>query len=123
MNSFVWIQHYPLEALPYEIGFVLLAFSMIWYGLILKKLGRLTSERPIWIFPLIGAGFILASAVMHSVAYVVFLPRMDDLRSLEEISRFSTFMLQWRSGSLAGILIGGIFSLLGGSIYYRSTTR
>ena len=80
-------------------------------------------EKPIWILPLIGALFILASVAMHSIAYVLLLPKMDALNSLEEINRFSAFMLKWRTWSLVAIFMGGLFSLIGGSVYYRWTTR
>lgn len=123
MEFLAWFEHYPLEALPYEIGFVLLAASMIWYSSVLKKMVAIIHERPVWILPLIGALFILASVAMHSFAYVVFLPHMDSLESVDEITRFSTFILQWRAWSLAGILAGGVFSLAGGGLYYQWTSR
>jgi hypothetical protein len=123
MNIFEWFRHYPLAALPYEIGFILLALSMIWYSMVLKKMIAIIHERPVWILPLIGSFFILVSVVMHSIAYVVLLPQMDALNSLAEINRFSAFLLQWRAWSLVAILMGGLFSLLGGSFYYRWTTR
>ncbi len=123
MNMIEWFRHYPLAALPYEIGFILLALSMIWYSMVLKKMIAIIHERPVWVLPLIGSLFILASVVMHSIAYVVLLPQMDALNSLEEINRFSAFMLQWRAWSLVAILMGGLFSLVGGSFYYRWTTR
>lgn len=123
MNILSWFEHYPLEALPYEIGFILLAISMIWYSIILKKMVEIIHEQPVWILPLIGSIFILASVGMHSFAYVVLLPRMDGLGSVDEITRFSTFILQWRAWSLAGILAGGVLSLLGGIMYFRWTSR
>jgi hypothetical protein len=123
MTLFHWFQHYPLDALPYEVGFLLLAFSMIWYSFVLKKLVTIIRERPVWILPLLGSLFILVSVAMHSFAYVVLLPQMDALKSVDEIEHMSTFILQWRAYSLAGILVGGIFSLLGGGLYYRWTTR
>lgn len=123
MTLLQWFQHYPLEALPYEIGFVLLAISMIWYSMVLKKMISIIHEKPVWILPLIGSLFILLSVGMHSFAYVILLPKMDALNSLEEINQFSAFLLKWRAWSLAAILFGGLFSLSGGSIYYRWTTR
>lgn len=123
MEIIAWFKHYPLEALPYEVGFLLLALSMIWYSMVLKKMVAIIREKPIWILPLIGSMFILASVVMHSIAYVWFLPKMDALNSLDEINQFSAFLLQWRAWSLVAILLGGLFSLIGGSYYYRWTTR
>lgn len=118
-----WLRHYPPDALPYEIGFLLLALSMIWYSRVLKKMVDIIHERPIWLLPLFGAVFILISIAMHSCAYLVFLPQMDTLDTVAEINRMSAFMMQWRTGSLAGILLGGLCSLLGGGLYYRWTTR
>jgi|GEM_PF-1222514 len=123
MNAMEWFRHYPLDALPYEIGFLLLALSMIWYSVVLKRLLAIIRERPVWILPLIGALCVLASVGMHSFAYVVLLPQMDALKSVDEIDRLSTFILQWRAWSLACIMAGGVFSLLGGGIYYRWTSR
>ncbi|MBN1596015.1 hypothetical protein JW933_08835 [candidate division FCPU426 bacterium] len=123
MELLDWFDQYPLEALPYEIGFILLAASMIWYAIVLKKMVAIIHEKPIWILPLAGALCILASVAMHSIAYVFLLPRMDILESVDEITRFSAFMLQWRAWSLTGILAGGALSLIGGGFYYRWTTR
>ncbi|MCD4813997.1 hypothetical protein K8S19_09955 [bacterium] len=123
MNFLENLDHYPLEALPYEIGFVLLAISMIWYSVVLKKMVGIIHEKPIWLLPLIGSAFLLISVVMHSFAYVVLLPQMDSMESLDEITRFSSFILKWRAWSLASIMAGGVFSLIGGSVYYRWTTR
>lgn len=123
MNAMEWFRHYPLDALPYEIGFLLLALSMIWYSVVLKRLLAIIRERPVWILPLIGSLCVLASVGMHSFAYVVLLPQMDALKSVDEIDRLSTFILQWRAWSLACIMAGGVFSLLGGGIYYRWTSR
>jgi len=123
MDLMIWLEQYPLEALPYEIGFILLAASMIWYSIVLKKMVAIIHERPVWILPLVGAFFILVSVAMHSIAYVVLLPQMDLLESVDEITRFSAFILQWRAWSLTGIMVGGILSLIGGGLYYQWTTR
>lgn len=124
MNLFAWLtQNYPLDALPYEVGFILLAASMIWYSIVLKKMVATLRERPIWILPLAGACCILASVAMHSCAYLIFLPQMDRLGSVAEINQMSRFMMQWRTGSLTGILLGGLLSLTGGAIYFRWTSR
>lgn len=123
MNGLEWFQEYPPEALPYEVGFILLAVSMLWYSMVLRRMVNIIHEKPVWILPLLGAGFVLASVAMHSFAYVVLMPRMDALKSVDEISQFSAFLLKWRAVSLSGILLGGLCSLLGGGWYYRSTTR
>jgi hypothetical protein len=123
MDITLWFDKYPLEALPYEIGFILLAISMIWYSLVLKKMIAIIHEKQAWIFPLIGAFCILGSVAMHSIAYAVFLPHMDLLESVDEITKYSAFMLKWRAWSLAGIMAGGILSLIGGGLYYQWTTR
>jgi hypothetical protein len=123
MNWLEWVKHYPLDAMPYEAGFLLLAGSMIWYSIVLKQLVATIRERPIWVLPLIGAGCLLASVVMHACAYLVFLPHMDALTSVAEVNRMTGFLMQWRTGSLAGILLGGLCSLVGGGLYYRWTTR
>lgn len=117
------LRSYPPEALPYEVGFLLLAVSLFWYSIILKKLTAIIREKPVWILPLVGALCVLASVAMHSYAYLVLLPRMDWMVTVDEINRMTAFLLQWRTGSLAGILLGGAFSLLGGGIYYRWTSR
>jgi hypothetical protein len=123
MNWMDLLKHYPLDALPYEVGFLLLAVSMIWYSIVLRKMVQIIREKPIWILPLAGAFFILASVGMHSFAYLVLLPQMDVLRTVDEINQMSSFMMKWRTWSLTGILLGGIFSLAGGGLYYRWTTR
>jgi hypothetical protein len=123
MDIMFWFEQYPLDALPYEIGFILLAISMIWYSVVLKKMLAIINEKPVWILPLIGAVCILISVAMHSIAYVVLLPKMDLLESVDQITKYTAFILQWRAWSLAGIMAGGLFSLIGGLLYYKWTTR
>ncbi len=123
MNWVSILKHYPLDALPYEIGFFLLALSMIWYSIVLRTMVNIIREKPIWLLPLLGALFVLASVGMHSFAYLVLLPQMDVLRTVDEINQMTAFMMKWRTWSLTGILLGGIFSLAGGGLYYRWTTR
>ncbi|MCK5240996.1 hypothetical protein KAR34_00970 [bacterium] len=123
MDIMFWFEQYPIDALPYEIGFVLLAISMIWYSIVLKKMLAIINGKPVWILPLIGAGCILVSVAMHSIAYVVLLPKMDLLESVDQITKYTAFILQWRAWSLAGIMAGGVFSLIGGGLYYKWTTR
>jgi hypothetical protein len=123
MNWMGIIKHYPLDALPYEVGFLLLALSMIWYSIVLMKMVNIIREKPIWILPLVGAICVLASVGMHSFAYLVLLPQMDALRTVDEINQMTAFMMKWRTCSLGGILLGGVFSLAGGGVYYRWTTR
>lgn len=123
MDWMAVVQNYPREALPYEIGFVLLALSMIWYSIVLRRLVGVIREKPVWLLPLAGSLFLLLSVGMHSFAYVVLLPQMEQLVSVDEISQMSAFILQWRAWSLAGILAGGLLSLLGGGFYYRWITR
>ncbi len=123
MDWLAALQSYPREALPYEVGFTLLAFSMIWYSVVLKRLVGVIHERPMWLLPLAGSLFVLLSVGMHSYAYVLLLPQMESLTSVDEISQMSSFILQWRAWSLTAILAGGLLSLIGGSVYYRSITR
>lgn len=123
MNPLEWLKHYPLEALPYEIGFILLAISMVWYSIVLKKMVAIIHERLIWILPFAGALFIFVSVGMHSFAYLVWMPEMDRMTTVADISRMSAFMMKWRAWSLAGIMLGGLSSLIGGAVYYRWTTR
>jgi hypothetical protein len=123
MNLWAMFAHYPLEALPYELGMLLLACSMVWYSLVLRRLVAVLRERPIWLLPLCGALFLLLSVCMHSFAYLVLLPQLDSLRTAAAIEQLSAFILRWRTLSLASILMGGVCSLLGGGIYYRWTTR
>lgn len=123
MDWMAVMQTYPREALPYEVGFVLLAFSMIWYSIVLKRLVNVIRERPVWLLPLAGSLFLLLSVGMHSYAYVTLLPQMETLTSVDEITMLSNYLLRWRAWSLTGILMGGLLSLIGGAIYYRSITR
>ncbi len=123
MNVWSALQHYPVEAVLYEIGFLLLAVSLMWYSSILRRMLKIIHERAIWLFPLLGAVFILLSVGMHAYAYLVLMPRLDWMRTVEEINTMTTYLLQWRMWALTSILLGGICSLLGGALYYRWTTR
>lgn len=123
MDWIAWLRTYPLDALPYEVGFLLLAISLFWYSIILKKLTAIIREKPVWILPFAGACCLLVSIFMHAYAYLVLIPQMDWMATVEEINQMTTVLMRWRTGSLSGILLGGALALVGGGIYYRWTSR
>jgi hypothetical protein len=123
MNLWQTLGSYPLTALAYDLGVILLGISMLNFSGLLRRMLETLKEPPIWILPFVGATALFISAVMHAVASAYLLPHMDTLKSATDLQYWSDLVRVWRTFSLSGIFLGGALSLIAGGLYYRWTSR
>ena len=96
--------------------------SLFLYGLIIKRLLMLLRAKHIWIFPMLGGLLLLILVVVHLYRMLVYFPMLGTAGPAD------LFALVIGSLSLARIesylLFGsGIFSLVGGLVYYLISSR
>lgn len=112
--------------IPAEILFIaallLTIVALVYYGLIVKRLLVLIKGRFIWIFPMIGALCLFVLALFHIYRMLIFFPMLatagpadlfDLIVGSLSLSRIESFLL----------LGAGLFSLLGGVLYYAASTK
>jgi hypothetical protein len=112
--------------IPAEILFIIAIFlaivSLFIYGLIIKRLLLLIKGKGIWIFPIIGSVFLIILAVFHIYRMLFYFPLLGtagpaDLFDLIVgslgLARIESFLL----------LGSGIFSLIGGVLYYSASSK
>lgn len=111
----------PAEIL-FMIAIVLTIVSLFIYGLIIKKLLVLIKGKAIWIFPIIGSILLVILAAFHVYRMLFYFPLLGtagpaDLFDLIigslSLSRIESFVL----------LGSGIFSLIGGVLYYSASSK
>jgi len=104
------------------VAILLVVVSLIIYGLIIKRLLVLIKGKGIWIFPIIGSVFLIALAIFHIYRMLFYFPLLGiagpaDLFDLIigslSLSRIESFLL----------LGSGIFSVIGGFLYYLASSR
>ncbi|RKX70409.1 hypothetical protein DRP53_05075 [candidate division WOR-3 bacterium] len=111
----------PVE-LIFTIAVLVLAVSLILYGLIIKRLLVLIRKGSIWLFPLISAAILIIQLLIHSYRMISYFPRLGTA------GRFDFFPLIVGSFSLGRweaflFLIAGILSVVTGFLYYHWSTR
>jgi len=111
----------PAEVM-FLVAILLTILSLIIYGMILKRLSQLITGKTIWIFPVIGCLALIGVAIFHIYRIFFYFPQLGtagpaDLFDLIiislSLSRVENFLL----------LGAGIFSLIGGLLYYSATSR
>jgi hypothetical protein len=111
----------PAEIL-FIVAILLTIVSLFVFGLIVKRLLVLIKGKGIWIFPIIGSLFLLVLAVFHVYRMLFYFPLLGtagpaDLFDLIvgslSLSRIESFLL----------LGSGLFSLVGGVLYYTASSR
>jgi hypothetical protein len=111
----------PAEAM-FIFAILLIILSLIIYSMILKKLSQLITGKAIRIFPVIGCLALIGVAVFHIYRIFFYFPQLetagpaaliDLIIILLSLSRVESFFL----------LGAGLFSLLGGLLYYSATSR
>ncbi|MGB3340216.1 MAG: hypothetical protein WBB37_01895 [bacterium] len=111
----------PAEIL-FIIAILLTIVSLVVFGLIIKRLLVLIKGKAIWIFPILGSLFLLALAVFHIYRMLFYFPLLGtagpaDLFDLIvgslSLSRIESFLL----------LGSGLFSLIGGVLYYAASSK
>jgi hypothetical protein len=111
----------PAEIL-FIVAILLTLVSLFIFGLIIKRLLVLIKGKGIWIFPVVGGLFLLALAVFHVYRMLFYFPLLGtagpaDLFDLIvgslSLSRIESFLL----------LGSGLFSLIGGVLYYAASSK
>ena len=111
----------PAEIL-FIIAILLTIVSLVIFGLIIKRLLVLIKGKAIWIFPIIGSLCLLALAVFHIYRMLFYFPLLGtagpaDLFDLIigslSLARIESFLL----------LGSGLFSLIGGVLYYAASSK
>ncbi|HID31870.1 MAG TPA: hypothetical protein EYP24_00645 [bacterium (Candidatus Stahlbacteria)] len=113
--------HIPSEIL-FTVAILVLAVSLVIYGLIIKRLLTLIKRGSIWLLPIISAGILILQLLIHSYRMVFYFPRLGTA------GRFDFFPLIVGSFSLGRweaifFLLAGLFSVLVGLLYYQWSTR
>jgi hypothetical protein len=111
----------PAELL-FVIAIVLTIVSLVIYGLIIKRLLVLIKGKAIWIFPIIGSLCLVALAVFHVYRMLFYFPLLgtagpgnlfDLIIGSLSLSRIESLLL----------LGSGLFSLIGGILYYSASSK
>jgi hypothetical protein len=112
--------------LPAEIVFlaaILLTIgAFVTYGLIIKRLLVLIKGRGIWLFHMLGALCLAGLAVFHIYRMVLYFPR---LRTAGPADLFDLIIGSLSLARIENILLfsAGVFSLIGGLLYYKSSSK
>lgn len=111
----------PAELL-FIIAIALAVFSLLIYGLIIKRLLVLIQGKAIWIFPILGSLCLVGLAIFHIYRIVFYFPLLSTAGPAD------LFDLIVGSLSLARVesylLLGsGFFALIGGILYYKASSR
>jgi hypothetical protein len=112
--------------IPAEILFIIAIFltivSLFIYGLIIKKLLILIKGKGIWIFPMIGGIFLVLLAVFHIYRMLFYFPLLGTAGPADLFDLIIGSLNLARIESL--LLLGsGIFSVLGGLLYYSASSK
>lgn len=111
----------PAEVL-FTVAIIMTIISLIVYGLIIKRLLKLIKAKAMWIFPIIASVTLIALAGFHIYRMLFYFPMLGtagpaDLFDLIigslSLARIETFLL----------LGAGLFSLIGGVLYYIASSR
>lgn len=111
----------PAEVL-FIVAMLLTIVSLMIYGFIIKRLLKLIKAKGIWIFPIIASIILVVLAGFHIYRMLFYFPMLGtagpaDLFDLVvgslSLARIETFLL----------LGAGLFSLIGGILYYVASSR
>jgi hypothetical protein len=100
----------------FAIGILLFALSIIFHGIIIKRLLKLIRKGGIWIFPFLGGIALIVGTFLHFIRVGVFFPA---LRAADPGDLFPLIVNSLKIGTYESmsILIAGFLSLIGGIVY------
>jgi hypothetical protein len=117
------------DALFFEAGLVLLSVAMFWYAMVLKELISVLRKPRVWVLPVISVFLLLAASIVHFYIHGQLMPLINvDPSIYKDLFEFKTLsmtsvpyrqMLQLRLIQYVFILVGALFSVVAGSLYYR----
>lgn len=108
--------------LLFGVGILLFTFSVFIYGLIIKRLLPLIGRKGIWIFPIIGAIFLIASTGIHFYR-IFFYGGALAIADPSDLFPLILNMLWVNSMEAYSILGAALLTLIGSTIYYRWITK
>lgn len=111
----------PAEIL-FMIAIVLTIVSLFIYGLIIKKLLVLIKGKVIWIFPIIGSLLLLVLAVFHVYRMLFYFPLLGTAGPADLFDLIVGSLSLSRIESIF-LLASGVFSLIGGILYYSASSK
>lgn len=113
---------YPLSALPFEAGFVLLALALLKAGGILGTVRSLLKAPPFDLLAYVAATLLLASVAIHVYASGVVLPSLAQSSGprFDELYRTGLFL---KHASIACLAAAGLAGLAAGAWCYRLMSR
>ncbi|HIE05546.1 MAG TPA: hypothetical protein EYP58_01965 [bacterium (Candidatus Stahlbacteria)] len=113
--------HIPSEFI-FTIAILILACSLVIYGLIVRRLLRLIKRGGIWILPILSAAVLLIELIIHSYRMIFYFPRLGTAGRFDFfpliVGSFSLGRLEAIFFFMAGILAVGV-----GFLYYHWSTR
>ncbi len=111
----------PAEIL-FIVAILLTVAALLIYGLIIKRLLILIQGKGIWILPIIGGVFLIVLAIFHIYRMLFYFPLLGTAgpSNLFDLIIGSLNLARIESLFLLG---AGIFSLIGGLLYYTASSR
>ncbi|MBN2619499.1 hypothetical protein JXB22_00295 [candidate division WOR-3 bacterium] len=112
--------------IPAEIMFIvailLTIFSLVIFGLIIKRLLVLIQGKGIWILPIIASLCLIILAVVHIYRMLFYFPLLGTAgpADLFELIVGSLSLARIESFLLLG---SGIFAIIGGILYYSASSK
>jgi hypothetical protein len=118
-----------LDAFFFEAGLILLSVAMFWYSMLLKELITVLRKPPVWVLPVLGVFLLLAASIVHFYIHAQLMPLINiDPAIYKDLFKFRTLsmtsvpyrqMLQLRLIEYVFILVGALFSVTAGLLYYK----
>jgi hypothetical protein len=104
------------------VAIVLTVISLLLYGLILKRLLVVIKVKGIWIFPVVGSMFLVLHAFFHLYRVLFYFPL---LRTAGPADLFDLIVGSLSLSRIESLLLlgAGLFSLIGGILYYSASSR
>jgi hypothetical protein len=111
----------PAEVL-FIVAILLTIFSLVIFGLIVKRLLVLIQGKGIWILPIIASLCLIILAVVHVYRMLFYFPLLGTAgpADLFELIVGSLSLARIESFLLLG---SGIFALIGGILYYSASSK
>lgn len=103
------------------VGILLFAVSILFAGLIIKRLLKIIRHKGIWIFFIMGSLLMLLGSIVHIIKLTVYFPALAASTPYDLLPLIAQTM---KVGTVEAsmILIAGIFTIIGSLIYFRWTS-
>ena len=96
----------PARAIINDVGWLLLAAALIWYGLLLQQLLKILGKPSTWIWLMVGGACLVIFVSGHLIAYSQFVPNLPAVEAFHGLwlCRFVAFAAVFAAGLLASIV-------------------